>query len=61
MDLPDAKKNLEAMRQKFPKIDIIPTSAATNEGIDALKDKLAAMITDDKAASRIKGGQAENL
>ena len=64
MDLPGATKNLEAMRRKFPKIAILPTSAATKEGIDALKNKLATMINDDKAASSssgIKGGQAENL
>jgi GTP-binding protein len=63
MDLPDAKKNLEDLRQKFPKVDIVPTSAATNEGIDALKDKLATVITNDKAtsAAAIKVGQAQNL
>ena len=63
MDLPDAKKNLEAMRQKFPKIEILPVSAATKEGIDALKDNLAAMTDAGKAAfsSAIKDGQAENL
>ena len=63
MDLPDAKKNLEAIRQKFPKIEILPVSAATKEGIDALKDNLAAMTDAGKAAfsSAIKDGQAENL
>jgi len=64
MDLPGATKNLEAIRRKFPKTAILPTSAATKEGIDALKNKLANMINDDKAASSssgIKGGQAENL
>jgi GTPase len=63
MDLPDAKKNLRAVRQKFPKIEIVPTSATTKEGIDALKDKLVAMINDCEAAfpPPIKGGQAGNL
>ena len=63
MDLPDAKKNFEAMQQKFPKIEILPVSAATKEGIDALKDNLAAMTDAGKAAfsSAIKDGQAENL
>ena len=63
MDLPDAKKNLEAMQQKFPKIEILPVSAATKEGIDTLKDNLAAMTDAGKAAfsSAIKDGQAENL
>ena len=48
MDLPDAKKNLEAVQERFPKTKIIPTSAAKGEGINALKDALAARITNDK-------------
>jgi GTP-binding protein len=41
MDLPDADENLQALRKKFAKIDIVPVSAATGEGIDELKTKLA--------------------
>src|SRR6202022_4258579 len=41
MDLPVAKENREALRKKFPKIDIVQTSAAKGEGIDDLKKKLA--------------------
>jgi GTP-binding protein len=41
MDLPDAKENLKTLRKKFPKIDIVPVSAAKGEGIDELKKKLA--------------------
>ena len=41
MDLPDAHENLNALRKKFPKIDIVPISAAKAEGIDELKKKLA--------------------
>jgi GTPase len=48
MDLPDAKKNLEAVQERFPKTKIIPTSAAKGEGMDALKEALAATITNDK-------------
>jgi GTPase len=40
MDLPGADENLNALRKKFPKIDIVPVSAATGEGIDELKTKL---------------------
>src|SRR5438445_2769502 len=47
MDLPDAKKNLKAAQEKFPKTKIIPTSAAKGEGTDALKGALAARITND--------------
>ena len=63
MDLQDAKKNLEAMRQKFPKNEILPVSATMKEGIDSLKDNLAAMTNAGKAvfSSAIKDGQAENL
>jgi GTPase len=48
MDLPDAKKNLQAMQERFPGIKIIPTSAATGEGVDALKEALAGIMTNDK-------------
>ena len=41
MDLPNAQENLNALRRKFPKIDIVPISAAKGEGIDELKKKLA--------------------
>ena len=48
MDLPDAKKNLKAVQERFPKIKILPTSAAIGEGMDALKEVLAATMTNDK-------------
>jgi GTPase len=41
MDLPDARQNFEALRGKFPKIDMIAISAKLGEGIDALKEKLS--------------------
>ena len=40
MDLPDAEENLSGVRKKFPKIDIVPISAAKGEGIEELKKKL---------------------
>ena len=46
MDLPGAKENLNALRERFPKLQILPTSAAEGEGIDALKQALATRITD---------------
>lgn len=48
MDLPGAKENLKALQERFPKLQILPTSAARGEGIDALKQELATRITDDK-------------
>src|ERR1041384_3406292 len=41
IDLQDADENLAALQQKFSKIDIVPISAATGEGTDELKKKLA--------------------
>jgi GTP-binding protein len=41
MDLPGVGENLDALRKKFPRIDIVPVSAAEGEGIEELKKKLA--------------------
>jgi GTP-binding protein len=48
MDLAGAKENLKALQERFPKLEILPTSAAKGEGIDALKQALATRITDPK-------------
>src|SRR5438132_7130458 len=48
MDLPNANENLEILRQRFPRISIIPISAAKGQGIDALKKALPERISDDK-------------
>jgi GTP-binding protein len=40
MDLPDAEENLATIRNRFPKIDIVPVSAAKGEGIEELKRRL---------------------
>ena len=48
MDLPGAETNLRALRERFSKIKIIPTSAANRQGIAELKDTLAAIMTNDK-------------
>ena len=62
MDLPNAKENLESLREKFSKIRIVPISAANGEGIDTLKKALAERMTGDQDISApINGGQAENL
>ena len=44
MDLPDADENLPALLKKFPKIDIVPISAAKGDGIDELKKKMAGWL-----------------
>jgi GTP-binding protein len=45
MDLPGAEENLEALQKRFPKLQILPISAAKGEGIDALKQALASRLT----------------
>lgn len=40
IDLEGAAENLEIFRQRFPKVDIIPISADTGEGLDDLKQLL---------------------
>ena len=46
MDLPGAKENLKALQERFPKLQIVPASAAKGEGIDELKQALATRMTD---------------
>jgi len=48
MDLPGAKENLKAMQERLPRIKIVPTSPVKGEGVDALKEALAAIMTSDK-------------
>jgi GTPase len=40
MDLPGATENLERLRRKFPRIEVLAMSAAKGEGIDQLKHEL---------------------
>jgi GTP-binding protein len=62
MDLPGAKENLEALQRKFPKLEILPTSAAKEEGIDELKHALARRITnpEESASMVISCGQGQH-
>lgn len=46
MDLPGAKENLKTLQERFPKLQILPVSAAKGEGIDELKQALAMRILD---------------
>jgi GTPase len=48
MDLSDAERNPTAVQERFPKIKIIPTSAAKGEGIAELKKTLGATLSNDK-------------
>jgi len=40
MDLPGAEENLEALRQRFPDIEVVPISAAKSQGLAELRDRL---------------------
>lgn len=46
IDLPESAENLKALRKKFPKIDMVPVSAAKGEGIPELKEKLAQLLAE---------------
>src|SRR5437762_6911162 len=46
MALAGATENVKALQERFPKLQIIPTSAAKGEGIEALKQALATRLTD---------------
>ena len=48
MDLGGAEGNLKALQERFPKLQILPTSAAKGEGIAAVERALATRITNDK-------------
>src|SRR5215813_11923410 len=44
IDLPDAAENVKVLRERFPKVKILPISAAKGEGVDALKETLSEEI-----------------
>ena len=44
MDLPGARENLEALRKRFPRTEIVDVSAANGEGIEELKTRLASWL-----------------
>ncbi len=47
MDDPNAVENLTILRQRFPKIEIIPISAAMGDGIPAFKERLQSLLNED--------------
>lgn len=53
MDLPGAMENLKALQKKFPKVKILPTSAANGEGVDRLKQELAKQAAEDTVVAAI--------
>jgi GTP-binding protein len=51
MDLPGANDNLEALRQRFPNVEIVPVSAAQSEGLGDLRDHLERWLFDENPAA----------
>jgi GTP-binding protein len=51
MDLPGASENLEALRKRFPSVEIVPVSATRGEGIEDLKRKLAHLLKEKEVAA----------
>ena len=44
MDLEASEENLGYLRQRFPRQEIIPISADTGDGLDALRDRLRELV-----------------
>jgi GTP-binding protein len=44
MDLPGAEENLAILRDRFPKIELIPISAELGDGLDAFRERLKERI-----------------
>jgi GTP-binding protein len=40
MDLPNAEENVDALRKRFPGVEIVAVAAAKSEGLTNLKDHL---------------------
>jgi GTP-binding protein len=56
MDLPGARENLEALRERFPGVEVIAISAAQSQGLGDLKERLKAwLFTEDPAAITAPG------
>jgi GTPase len=72
MDLPGARENLEALKNRFSTVEIAALSAQTGEGLEDLRVKLELWVVNaserqpidcaqtDRASRAIKGGQVQN-
>src|SRR5436190_4829821 len=54
MDLPGAAENLEALRQRFPAVEVVAISAAQSEGLGELKDRLKEWLFVEHDAAEAK-------
>ena len=54
MDLDGAAENLEALRKRFPDIEVVPISAAKSEGLAELKERLKEWLFVEHDAAEAK-------
>jgi len=54
MDLPDAEENLDALRKRFPDVEVVAISAAKSKGLDELKGRLEQWLFAEAAAAGAK-------
>ncbi len=50
MDLDGASEMLEALKSRFGRVEILPVTAALGEGVEALKERLGAIIKSNEQA-----------
>ena len=55
IDLPQSDENLQAVRERFPSITVIPLSAAHGEGMEELKQHLGDWLAESATTSRVPG------
>jgi 50S ribosomal subunit-associated GTPase HflX len=51
MDLPDAEENLQALKRRFPSVEVVPLSATTGDGLDELKERLGDWLAKEEAVA----------
>ena len=50
MDLDGASEMLKALKSRFGRVEILPVTAALGEGVEALKERLGAIIKSNEQA-----------
>ena len=50
MDLPEAKERLKGFKRRYKKIEVLPISAQAGEGIEALKQRIGALVLGEESA-----------
>lgn len=58
IDEPAAEKNLKAFKKKFKKLDVLPISAAFDEGMEKFRKEVREAVETVEAADRVKKAKA---